>query len=107
VWVNYRIKLTAPCEKDLKTFVKIINIMHKIKNNGEFQPIDRQKCFLTFESFNHNEDEVQLIWKTTDPILLLKEIRLPDYELVNMSALHLQRVKFVTCDHSLLEILSL
>ncbi|KRX16552.1 Ligand-gated ion channel 50 [Trichinella nelsoni] len=74
VWVNYRIKLTGPCEKDLKTF-----------------PIDRQRCFLTYESFTYNADEVQLKWIDVNPITLLKEIRLPDYKLIDYSALHVQR----------------
>lgn len=56
------------------------------------KPIDNQKCYLTYESFNHNEDEVKLFWKNEEPILILKDIRLPDYELTNFSAVHMQRV---------------
>ncbi|KHJ45586.1 Cation transporter family protein [Trichuris suis] len=74
VWVNYRIKLTGPCEKDLKTF-----------------PIDRHRCFLTYESFMYNSDEVRLKWINGNPITLLKEIRLPDYKLISYSALQVQR----------------
>ncbi len=77
VWVNYRIKLTGPCEKDLRTF-----------------PIDQQSCFLIYESFNHNFDEVQMWWSMQrPPILLLKKIILPDYHLVNFSSMEIRRVR--------------
>ncbi|VDP29443.1 unnamed protein product [Soboliphyme baturini] len=77
VWVNYRIKLTGPCEKDLKTF-----------------PIDRQRCFLTYESFTYNAAEVKLKWIDFQPISLLKEIRLPDYKLTEYDALQVERRRY-------------
>lgn len=50
-------------------------------------PMDRQKCFLTFESFNYNTEEVKMRWiDTDDPVLLLKEIRLPDFDLTDRNA---------------------
>ena len=33
LWTNYRMKLTGPCDMNLKRF-----------------PFDQQKCYLTFES---------------------------------------------------------
>uniref|UniRef100_A0A0N4ZAX1 Neurotransmitter-gated ion-channel ligand binding domain protein n=1 Tax=Parastrongyloides trichosuri TaxID=131310 RepID=A0A0N4ZAX1_PARTI len=65
VWHNYRIKLTGPCTNALKTF-----------------PIDTQKCMLFYESFNHNLAEVEMMWTET-PILILKEVKLPDYVLID------------------------
>lgn len=63
VWFNYRIKLTAPCVKDLKTF-----------------PIDHQKCILTYESYHHNNDNVRLLWNYT-PVSIYGNVKLPDYRL--------------------------
>lgn len=65
VWHNYRIKLTGPCTNALKTF-----------------PIDTQKCSLFYESFNHNLAEVEMTW-TSNPISILKEVKLPDYVLID------------------------
>lgn len=76
VWLNYRIKLTGPCVKDLKTF-----------------PIDEQRCMLTYESFYHNNQAVQMIW-TQNPVSFLKNIQLPDYE-INTSAVEIMRVERV------------
>uniref|UniRef100_A0A0N5B7C7 Neur_chan_LBD domain-containing protein n=1 Tax=Strongyloides papillosus TaxID=174720 RepID=A0A0N5B7C7_STREA len=65
VWYNYRIKLIGPCSNMLKSF-----------------PIDTQKCSLFYESFNHNLAEVEMTW-TAKPILILKEVKLPDYILID------------------------
>lgn len=43
VWTNYRMRLTGPCDMELKTF-----------------PFDVVKCKLVFESFNYNIEEVQV-----------------------------------------------
>lgn len=74
VWLNYRIKLTGPCAKDLKTF-----------------PIDNQRCFLTYESFHHSKDDVTMHW-TADPVTFMKKVRLPDYELVDSFVQRFERV---------------
>uniref|UniRef100_A0A7E4W1T7 Ligand-gated ion channel 50 n=1 Tax=Panagrellus redivivus TaxID=6233 RepID=A0A7E4W1T7_PANRE len=72
---NYRIKLTGPCQNALRTF-----------------PIDQQRCMLFYESFNHNTEQVNMIWMPT-PILLLKEnITLPDYVLVDYKASSIDRL---------------
>ncbi len=42
VWTNYRLKVKAPCKMDLKMF-----------------PFDSQKCFLIFESYSFNSEEVR------------------------------------------------
>lgn len=51
-------------------------------------PMDQQTCQLTLESFNYNNQEVDMRWlNTTDtPLSLLKdEILLPDFVLTNYS----------------------
>lgn len=76
VWLNYRIKLTGPCEKNLKTF-----------------PIDFQRCTLAYESYTYNRDKVQLHWNSEMPIFIMKEIRLPDYDLTNYSVVRVMQVR--------------
>ncbi|KAK6100442.1 Neurotransmitter-gated ion-channel ligand binding domain family protein [Brugia pahangi] len=77
VWHNYRIKLTGPCFNALRTF-----------------PIDKQRCMLFYESFNHNYDQVAMEWtETAPPITILKEnITLPDYVLVDYTASSVRRL---------------
>uniref|UniRef100_A0A914XAY1 Uncharacterized protein n=1 Tax=Plectus sambesii TaxID=2011161 RepID=A0A914XAY1_9BILA len=76
VWVNYRIKLTGPCNKNLKSF-----------------PIDQQSCVLVYESFSHNYEEVKMEWISNGPpITLLNNIQLPDYTLVNFSSSTVKRL---------------
>ena len=71
----FRIKLTGPCQNALRTF-----------------PIDQQRCMLFYESFNHNAEQVNMVWKST-PILILKEnITLPDYILVDFKASLIKRL---------------
>ncbi|CAJ0568426.1 unnamed protein product, partial [Mesorhabditis spiculigera] len=65
VWVNHRLSLKAPCALDLRRF-----------------PFDVQKCELIFESYSHNSEEVELHWME-EPLTLMKEILLPDFDLVN------------------------
>uniref|UniRef100_A0A1I7WCZ1 Neur_chan_LBD domain-containing protein n=1 Tax=Heterorhabditis bacteriophora TaxID=37862 RepID=A0A1I7WCZ1_HETBA len=90
LWTNYRMKLTGPCDMNLKRF-----------------PFDQQKCFLTFESsslkkqsshgsnfskhenismkitnstytpkfrYNYNTGEVRMQWNQPYPVMLLKPI---------------------------------
>ncbi|KAI6176179.1 Ligand-gated ion channel 50 [Aphelenchoides bicaudatus] len=75
VWVNYRMKLTGPCDMQLHTF-----------------PFDSQKCFLTFESFNYNTGEVRMQWNQPYPVMLLKPIELPDFVLVNYSVVAVEMI---------------
>ncbi|CAD6194596.1 unnamed protein product [Caenorhabditis auriculariae] len=69
LWTNYRMKLTGPCDMNLKRF-----------------PFDKQRCYLTFESFNYNTGEVRMKWNQPYPVILMKKIQLPDFELVNLTA---------------------
>lgn len=58
-------------------------------------PMDQQKCYLTFESFNYNTDEVRMRWSDFNPISLLSEkIELPDFLLVNWSGSRVEQVSF-------------
>uniref|UniRef100_A0AC35F1Q3 Uncharacterized protein n=1 Tax=Panagrolaimus sp. PS1159 TaxID=55785 RepID=A0AC35F1Q3_9BILA len=72
VWINYRVQVRGPCAMDFSTF-----------------PIDTHQCFLTLESFNYNNQEVDMRWlksPTQPPLTLLKEsIELPDFVLTNYS----------------------
>ncbi|VDK75810.1 unnamed protein product [Litomosoides sigmodontis] len=72
-----KIKLTGPCFSALRTF-----------------PIDKQRCMLFYESFNHNYDQVAMEWtETAPPITILKEnITLPDYVLVDYTASSVRRL---------------
>uniref|UniRef100_A0A914UXS1 Uncharacterized protein n=1 Tax=Plectus sambesii TaxID=2011161 RepID=A0A914UXS1_9BILA len=73
VWVNYRVKVKGPCMMDLSKF-----------------PMDKQSCALVYESFNYNNYEVQMRWSTAVPeaVYRLKEIRLPDFDLVDIESWH-------------------
>lgn len=70
-------KLKGPCEMDLVAF-----------------PMDQQMCYLTFESFNYNTDEVRMRWAAHNPISLTTEkIELPDFSLVNWTGSHVEAVR--------------
>ncbi|MCP9266218.1 Ligand-gated ion channel 50 [Dirofilaria immitis] len=75
LWTNYRMKLTGPCDMNLKRF-----------------PFDQQKCFLTFESFNYNTGEVRMSWNQPYPVMLLKKIELPDFKLTNFSVIAVEQM---------------
>ncbi|KJH52122.1 Cation transporter family protein [Dictyocaulus viviparus] len=75
LWTNYRMKLTGPCDMNLKRF-----------------PFDQQKCFLTFESYNYNTGEVRMQWNQPYPVILLKPIQLPDFEMVNFSVIAVEQM---------------
>lgn len=67
----------GPCSMNLKNF-----------------PMDVQQCFLTFESFNYNTEEVQMNWFVVEPILILKDkIELPDFTLIQSDPSRLVVVK--------------
>ncbi|OZC08089.1 Neurotransmitter-gated ion-channel ligand binding domain protein [Onchocerca flexuosa] len=63
IWVNYRVKVEAPCELDMSSF-----------------PMDVQRCTMTFESYSFNVGRVRLDWFETAVILDLQG-KLPDFEL--------------------------
>ncbi|CAG9538766.1 unnamed protein product [Cercopithifilaria johnstoni] len=65
IWVNYRVKVEAPCELDMSSF-----------------PMDVQRCTITFESYSFNVDRVRLDWFETAVILDLQG-KLPDFELTH------------------------
>uniref|UniRef100_A0AC35TUX5 Integrator complex subunit 11 n=1 Tax=Rhabditophanes sp. KR3021 TaxID=114890 RepID=A0AC35TUX5_9BILA len=65
IWVNYRLSVRAPCNLVLESF-----------------PFDTISCVLIFESYSHNAGEVTLHWME-EAITLMKEIQLPDFDLVN------------------------
>ncbi|VDK87238.1 unnamed protein product [Onchocerca ochengi] len=75
LWTNYRMKLTGPCDMNLKRF-----------------PFDQQKCILTFESFNYNTGEVRMSWNQPYPVILLKKIELPDFKLTNFSVIAVEQM---------------
>lgn len=70
VWVNERIQVKGPCNMDFSSF-----------------PLDRQTCLLTLESFNYNNQEVDMKWlQIRPPLILLKpDIILPDFVLTDYS----------------------
>uniref|UniRef100_A0A0M3IPK8 Neur_chan_LBD domain-containing protein n=2 Tax=Ascaris lumbricoides TaxID=6252 RepID=A0A0M3IPK8_ASCLU len=63
IWVNYRVKVEAPCELDMTSF-----------------PMDVQRCTMTFESYSFNVGRVRLDWFETGVILDIQG-KLPDFEL--------------------------
>uniref|UniRef100_A0A914W1Z9 Uncharacterized protein n=1 Tax=Plectus sambesii TaxID=2011161 RepID=A0A914W1Z9_9BILA len=75
LWTNYRVKLTGPCDMNLKRF-----------------PMDQQKCMLTFESFNYNTGDVRMKWNQPAPVILFKEIELPDFTMVNYSVVAVEQM---------------
>ncbi len=68
VWVNYRMQVKGPCLLDLRSF-----------------PFDTQSCLLVFESYSYNSEEVTVRW-FPEPVTLMKEIRLPDFNLIGWKA---------------------
>ncbi|VDK65517.1 unnamed protein product [Onchocerca ochengi] len=70
VWTNYRLKLQGPCTMDLTRF-----------------PFDNVTCSLTFESFNYNTDEVQMVWSPLGVSKMREKMELADYELTGIENL--------------------
>lgn len=58
-------------------------------------PMDKQSCALIYESFNYNNYEVQMRWSTAVPeaVYRLKDIRLPDFDLVDIESWHVAQVR--------------
>jgi hypothetical protein len=71
VWLNYRVRVEAPCAMDLTNF-----------------PVDVQWCELVFESYSYSTAEVVLHW-LWPPVNFAKaqptDYRLPDFVLSNFS----------------------
>lgn len=55
VWTNYRMRLTGPCDMDLTSF-----------------PMDMVTCYLIFESFNYNNEEVTVPY--SNPTVIEKSL---------------------------------
>ncbi|EYC12603.1 hypothetical protein Y032_0046g1320 [Ancylostoma ceylanicum] len=70
VWVNYRVNVKGPCALSLELF-----------------PLDIQECFLIYESFNYNNQEVQMRWaeNSANPVVTMTPIVLPDFDLIKVS----------------------
>ncbi|VDL75974.1 unnamed protein product [Nippostrongylus brasiliensis] len=70
VWVNYRVNVKGPCALSLELF-----------------PLDIQECFLIYESFNYNNQEVQMRWaeSSPNPVVTMSPIVLPDFDLIKLS----------------------
>ncbi|VDO24380.1 unnamed protein product [Haemonchus placei] len=70
VWVNYRVNVKGPCAMSLELF-----------------PLDIQECFLIYESFNYNNQEVQMRWAEDSPypVVTMTPIVLPDFDLIKIS----------------------
>lgn len=79
LWSCLRIKSTGPCQLDLRTF-----------------PMDSVTCFLTFEAYQYNRNEVHMIWNDP-PVLLFKDIELPDFDMVNYSTTAYPRLYAAGC----------
>ncbi|MFH4980281.1 hypothetical protein AB6A40_006990 [Gnathostoma spinigerum] len=70
VWVNYRVRVKGPCAMDLSNF-----------------PMDIQTCYLIYESFNYNNQEVRMRWNpmNKNPVYPTVPIFLPDFDLIKIS----------------------
>lgn len=66
IWVNYRVKVDAPCDMELTNF-----------------PFDTQKCSLTLESYSFNTAKVRLQWR--DPAVIVENQTLLEFEVFNFS----------------------
>lgn len=64
VWRNCRMRVTAPCEIDMKTF-----------------PFDQQSCSLVFESYSFNTQKLRLSWFEEKQVTFQMPVELPDFVL--------------------------
>ncbi|KAI1723620.1 neurotransmitter-gated ion-channel ligand binding domain-containing protein [Ditylenchus destructor] len=74
IWSCWRIKSTGPCRMDLHKF-----------------PMDIMDCLLTFESYNYNRNDVRMIWNQPTPVLMFKDIELPDFSMINFSVSSIEK----------------
>ncbi|VDK57842.1 unnamed protein product [Anisakis simplex] len=66
VWLNYRVRVQAPCGMDLTDF-----------------PMDVQKCYLVFESYSYNTATVSIDWMSEAVTFAAEHFHLPDFRLSN------------------------
>lgn len=60
--------------------------------------MDSISCILTFESYNYNIEEVRMKWNEPNPVILYKDIELPDFTLINFSTFNIEAVRqYVIC----------
>ncbi|KRZ17057.1 Ligand-gated ion channel 50 [Trichinella zimbabwensis] len=79
IFTSYRMNLVGPCDMDLTVF-----------------PMDTVRCFLIFESFNYNNEEVHMKWSTPFPVYLDSKERKKHFEAAGNSLpeyLHMSTVK--------------
>ncbi|XP_050419704.1 glycine receptor subunit alpha-3-like [Adelges cooleyi] len=62
-----RLKLTFSCMMDLSKF-----------------PLDNQICTMEVASFSKTIEELRLEWKTTNPVIMAKGLRMPQFEIVDI-----------------------
>ncbi|XP_050540665.1 glycine receptor subunit beta-type 4-like isoform X2 [Daktulosphaira vitifoliae] len=62
-----RLKLTFSCMMDLSKF-----------------PLDNQICTMEVASFSKTVEELRLEWKTTNPVIMAKGLRMPQFEIVDI-----------------------
>ncbi|KAJ9596753.1 hypothetical protein L9F63_012211, partial [Diploptera punctata] len=65
-----RLKLTFSCMMDLSKF-----------------PLDSQVCTMEVASFSKTIEELSLEWKTMNPVIMGKGLRMPQFEIVKIAAL--------------------
>ncbi|CAA9993827.1 unnamed protein product [Nesidiocoris tenuis] len=64
-----RLKLTFSCMMDLSKF-----------------PLDNQICTMEVASFSKTIEELRLEWKTNNPVIMGKGLRMPQFEIVEIAA---------------------
>ncbi|XP_063227036.1 glycine receptor subunit alpha-2-like [Bacillus rossius redtenbacheri] len=64
-----RLKLTFSCMMDLSSF-----------------PLDSQVCTMEVASFSKTIEELSLEWKTMNPVIMGKGLRMPQFEIVKIAA---------------------
>ncbi|XP_046399097.1 glycine receptor subunit alpha-4-like isoform X2 [Ischnura elegans] len=64
-----RLKLTFSCMMDLSKF-----------------PLDSQICTMEVASFSKTTEELRLTWKATNPVIMGKGLRMPQFEIVDIFA---------------------
>ncbi|VDN51605.1 unnamed protein product [Dracunculus medinensis] len=69
VWLNYRIRVKAPCDMNAKNF-----------------PLDTIKCHIILESYSYNTAEATLDWLRWSPVSMVKDnFNLPDFKMSNIT----------------------
>ncbi|CAH1406561.1 unnamed protein product [Nezara viridula] len=68
-YLCFRLKLTFSCMMDLSKF-----------------PLDNQICTMEVASFSKTIEELRLEWKTLNPVIMGKGLRMPQFEIVDIMA---------------------